>query len=854
MHFKAHFFSGSLLLMFAPLTLSQNAQQQPQTFDLSTGQDTHQPLEIPSVIKSNSDVDLTGVYFHLRQNNWSKANQELQRLKSNNPGWQPPNELLNLMAQTRDASSAVSLYDYDREIHYLDNLTPQQASKVWNQRLQKVEHEIMQRRDVFGANRLGRVYLYRAEYDKAEQLFTYSVNVRVTERGREGLAEVYYLKAQQAILNNKPDQAWLFKEKSAQAGHPSVYLDMAMVWRSQQQYSNALTSLQKADDSAEKQNALAEIYMQLGLQALNQQHTNQAIEYLNLSRKHGASDVFNSVGWMLYEQQKFSQAEHIFRAEQPANADSIYASVLSLRAMNQHDLAHQRACEFHALSATLAKACLNGIEEQVIENYEDKKHLTVVALETDYQSLTDEKDRPLAPIFAWSWLKLNENGKAYSRFDALLTDSPKNQDYAQAMIQILAQENDHTQTQVARLRHPLIDQLWNKNQFHQAWFRKQFDLAQRINPENKVLQGTEDWSIHTGLFWQQRSGSKGLSYLETLTPFIGASTRLNELRIDLKLRTPQYESGQPTQSADFADRPATDIREPISSVNARQPHLSAYWEQDAFNFVAEVGTTSFNAPVEQTPIGRLDLKWFGADWIAQGRLFRRSVDESLLSTSGTEKTTSNRAWGRVVDQGLYGGFTWLINETRAASFNLENSTLSGQDVKDNHRLSYRADFSWNIKEHFEQDWDYLRIGPYLSGLNYRNNLSYFTSGHGGYFSPQTNLNLGLFLSLLSAEGRDQQYKLQTAIGYEQTENNQVARFPLQPDGTEFASSSSSGLTAHFQYEHMWRLDANWMLGGFLDYNVSPDFNHRQLGALVRYSFAKRTGILSPDLPLYRHNN
>lgn len=845
--------------LYVPLSYGQQAVYEAQHFEVSQQQDAHQPLAVPRIDPGPVEVDLTGVYFHLRHHNSVAAEQELQRLKSQYPGWQPPTELLTLMEQTRRAQRARPTsepsYDYEKEIAYIAALTPQQASGVWDQRLIRLEQEVQQRRDVWGANRLGRAYLLRAEYDPAERIFLYSVSVRETIRGREGLAQVYYHKAQEAIRNNQVEQAWLFKEKSRDYGYADIYIEMAGLWSEQQAYLEALASLQEAEDSNQKQNALAQVYLQLAWQAISLGQIEQAIDYLHLSKEQGNEQLFNQVGWSLYDQQDYATAEQVFMAPQPNNADNVYGALLSLRALGHETLALERACYYQDLSETLAAECLTGVEAQIVERYQAKDYQNVVVLEPEYNALTQANKRPLAPIMAWSWFNLNQPSQAYSRFDHLLADAPQEMSYAQAMVEILKQQANPQQTQQARQTHPLVDQLLSQEQTNQAWYRKQFDLVQRQAASSKpALSGREDWATYTGVFWQERSGTKGLSYLNSLTPFIGATRMLDDVRLDLKLSAPNHVSGKPSQAADFADRPQNDIREAIGSTTSWQPQLSGYWERENFNFIAQIGSTPVTAPVEQTAIGRLDLKWFGPNWIAQGRIFRRSVDESLLSITGTEKTTSDQAWGRVVDQGGYIGFTWLIDELRAASFNLENSSLSGKDVKENRRLSYRADLAWNLAGYSNQDWDYLRVGPYVSGLAYQYNLSYFTSGHGGYYSPQSNLNLGLFLSLLSAEGREQQYKLQASVGYEQAKNDAVARFPLNPDNTQFQSSSSAGLAGNIQYQHMWMLNPNWMLGGFAEYGVSPDFNNKRLGALVRYSFAKRNSVISADLPLYRPND
>lgn len=83
----------------------------------------------------------------------------------------------------------------------------------------------------------------------------------------------------------------------------------------------------------------------------------------------------------------------------------------------------------------------------------------------------------------------------------------------------------------------------------------------------------------------------------------------------------------------------------------------------------------------------------------------------------------------------------------------------------------RFDLSRGIKHLVDYDLDYFRVGPFISQDSYDENLSGYTLGHGGYFSPARFTSIGANTELLTPEGKDWQVRTAISVSYTQIEQD-----------------------------------------------------------------------------------
>ncbi len=198
-------------------------------------------------------------------------------------------------------------------------------------------------------------------------------------------------------------------------------------------------------------------------------------------------------------------------------------------------------------------------------------------------------------------------------------------------------------------------------------------------------------------------------------------------------------------------------------------------ELRAGGLVADLGTTPLLAPVPNVLGG---VQWHGAagNLLFSADVSRRPVTDSLLSYTGAVDPATGRSWGGVVKTGarfdvaaktgaglyyLFGGYHWL----------------TGRAVRTNSSVSGGAGARWPVWAGRGND---LSAGLTLTGVGYDQNLSYFTFGHGGYFSPALMVHLGVPLRWERQGSLHLQLDVEPGLNWHREEDADV--FPLDPSG------------------------------------------------------------------------
>src|SRR5262249_27246625 len=131
------------------------------------------------------------------------------------------------------------------------------------------------------------------------------------------------------------------------------------------------------------------------------------------------------------------------------------------------------------------------------------------------------------------------------------------------------------------------------------------------------------------------------------------------------------------------------------------------------------------------------------------------------------------------------------------------------------------------------------------------NLSQFTLGHGGYFSPDYLIQPVGSLNFLTHEGRPFIVKGDIGLGFQNHHQETSPYFPLAPDGRFYAASTDSGFVFYGELLAVARLSAHWQLGGGGAARRTADY-HDESGLLfVRYLLQARPAVFSSDLEYFQ---
>ncbi|MGB3392751.1 MAG: cellulose synthase subunit BcsC-related outer membrane protein, partial [Stenotrophomonas sp.] len=270
----------------------------------------------------------------------------------------------------------------------------------------------------------------------------------------------------------------------------------------------------------------------------------------------------------------------------------------------------------------------------------------------------------------------------------------------------------------------------------------------------------------------------------------------------------------------------------------------------------------FSADVGSTPLGFRETSIVGGvgyrgqigdafTW--SGEASRRAVADSLLSFAGVSDPRSGLQWGGVtstgarmaatIDNGLLGGYASLAWHR-----------LQGTHVADNDRQELGAGVYVHALETANQS---LTAGLNLTAMQYDRNLSGFTYGHGGYFSPQRYVDVSVPLHW---NGRNSAQRLawqvDASVGVQNFKEDPADYFPLDPAMQQEAYDAASlaallGLTSRYVapvYDGQtktgvsynlsaaaeWQLSSQLFLGGRMEFNNARDY--RQFGTNLYLRF------------------
>ncbi|WP_355586051.1 cellulose synthase subunit BcsC-related outer membrane protein [Xanthomonas cannabis] len=270
-------------------------------------------------------------------------------------------------------------------------------------------------------------------------------------------------------------------------------------------------------------------------------------------------------------------------------------------------------------------------------------------------------------------------------------------------------------------------------------------------------------------------------------------------------------------------------------------------------FSADVGSTPIGFQ-EQNVVGGLGYRGElgeAAGWSAD--VSRRAVTDSVLSFAGAQDARNGREWGGVTsngialsanaDNGLLGGYA-----------NLAAHRVTGTHVADNdHR---QADLGFYVHA-LETQNQSLTAGVNLTAMQYDKNLSGFTYGHGGYFSPQEYLDLGFPVHWSGrSAGQSVNWKLDASIGVQHFKTDPTPYFPTDPGLQQaaydaaslaallglvdrytdpvYAGESRTGVSYNLSGAAEWQVAPQLFLGGRMTFNNARDYNQFSSNLYLRF--------------------
>ncbi|MEQ1917289.1 MAG: cellulose synthase subunit BcsC-related outer membrane protein [Gallionella sp.] len=391
--------------------------------------------------------------------------------------------------------------------------------------------------------------------------------------------------------------------------------------------------------------------------------------------------------------------------------------------------------------------------------------------------------------------------------------------------------------------------------------------AATVSDEIAAMQSASSDSIIAGAGFRNRTGEAGLSTLSEIEMAAqydmpmdhGAQLSLRATPVLLSAGT--LNSAVPQNAVRFGSvglGPFLAAPTAATAQNAAGVALNGAYRQG--NMTVDLGTTPLGFKVTDF-VGGLSLaSKVGPGVGVRVGVDRRAVTDSLLSYAGATDPRTGKAWGGVVKTGL-GVSADYDRNGKGVYASAAYSALTGSGVMTNNELELSA--GAYTKPYRTADME-MTVGVNFSFMSYRHNLSYFTLGHGGYFSPQSYVSAGVPFDLSGRNG-DVVYQVGADIGLRAFRADPIAYYPSDPAmqlawqtqvaalpgyPTQYAGSSVNGLGYGLFGSAEMPVGTQVSVGFKLAMDNSSNYSQQSLMAYLRYSFDHLPQPLSfPPKPL-----
>ena len=262
-------------------------------------------------------------------------------------------------------------------------------------------------------------------------------------------------------------------------------------------------------------------------------------------------------------------------------------------------------------------------------------------------------------------------------------------------------------------------------------------------------------------------------------------------------------------------------------------------------FAADIGSTPFGFEITNLVGG---LSWTpklarNGRFIVAGE--RRAVTDSLLSYAGVEDPATGDRWGGVTRTGGRLGLTF-DNGPLGLYGDLGFYHYDGHNVADNQ--SVEASLGGYLRP-VREDGRELKTGVNVRYMSFDENLSKFTYGHGGYFSPQDYVSLSFPIEY-SEDYRRWTWSATFAPGFQSYSTDAAAFFPTLAeeqfwmeilassgviDSAYYAAESESGFGVNLGAGLDYRLSPGLKLGTRLGYDTFGDYSETQASVNLNYT-------------------
>ncbi|WP_420064370.1 cellulose synthase complex outer membrane protein BcsC [Pectobacterium colocasium] len=382
-------------------------------------------------------------------------------------------------------------------------------------------------------------------------------------------------------------------------------------------------------------------------------------------------------------------------------------------------------------------------------------------------------------------------------------------------------------------------------------------LKRSIRADAADLYRKQDVTVTLDHDYGSSSGTSGISDLSIHNTMLQVDMPLYDGRAFFRTDTVQMNAGSFSADSNGAYRETFGTCATLDcfdgkSQKATGTSVAAGWKNDRWS--ADIGTTPLGFDVVDIVGGAsYSGDWRQIGWTATAS--RRPISSSLLAFGGTKDPGTGVTWGGVRATGVSLGLSYDRGDEHGVWSDFSVHQITGKNVADNDRARAMAGYYYKL---INEDNRRVTVGLNSMWWRYQKDLSGYSLGQGGYYSPQQYVSLGVPMNYRQRT-ENWSWELGGSLSWSRSSTKDQRRYPLtgllgnaaitDRDAIEQGSSSSGfGYTARAIVER--RLSSHWTLGVGIDIQQAKDYTPSHGLIYLRYSASGWQGDLdSPPQPL-----
>lgn len=382
-------------------------------------------------------------------------------------------------------------------------------------------------------------------------------------------------------------------------------------------------------------------------------------------------------------------------------------------------------------------------------------------------------------------------------------------------------------------------------------------LKRGIRSDAADLYRQQDTTVTLEEDYSRDKGTAGISDFTAHTTMMEIQTPLYEGKGFFRLDNVDVSAGT------FAKNSAGNIDDNFGTCSNDDAVCSRDFKQRQNGTSIGIGYESdkWSADIGTTPLGFEVTNWVGgvtwntdvSDLGVSLTASRRPISSSLLAFAGARdpNVLSGKTWGGVIATGGAIGLSYDRGGAHGVWADISAHQITGKNVADNQRERLMTGYYYKL---INEDNRRATIGLNAMLWHYDKDLSDYSLGQGGYYSPQSYSSLAVPITWRQRT-ENWSYDLSGSVSFSHSTTKSQPRYPLNfgdiTRNNPVSSGSSShgvGYTLRALVER--RLTAHWTLGIGVDVQQAKDYTPSHGLIYARYSMAGWEGDLDmPPQPL-----